>query len=200
MYSHSIDLSAFAGQTVYITFRHFNTTDENILILDDVLVKNLQPNDVSVQSVSLNRYSATNTNNTLGVEVKNEGSNTVTSLQINWNDGTDHIQTISGLNIAAGATQVVNHPTAVTYATPIEESLNITVSQVNTVADTDPSNNTGAALINTVSQLADKAVIIEEGTGTWCGWCPRGAVAMEDLIAAHPNDFIGVAVHNGDSY
>lgn len=198
MYSHSIDLSSFAGQTVYVTFRHFNTTDENTLLLDNVVVKNLQANDISVQGVNLNRYSSVSTNNTLGVVVKNEGSNAVTSLEINWNDGADHTQTISGLNIAPGSSTTVNHPTAVSYATALEESLAITVSQVNAVADADPSNNTGAALINTVSQLAEKKVVIEEGTGTWCQWCPRGAVAMDYMTSTYPTDFIGVAVHNGD--
>ena len=198
MFAHSVDLSAFAGQTVFLTFRHFNTVDMNTLLIDDIFVKNLQPNDVSVETIALNRYSAVSTNNTLGVEVKNEGSNAVTSLQINWNDGADHIQTVTGLNIAPGATTIVNHPTSVNYATALEESIAVTVSQVNTVADTDPTNNTGSALINTVSQIADKKVVIEEGTGTWCGWCPRGAVAMDYMTATYPTDFIGIAAHNGD--
>jgi hypothetical protein len=138
------------------------------------------------------------TNNTLAVSVKNEGSNAITSLQINWNDGADHIQTINGLNIAPGATTNVNHPTAVSYATAVEENIAVTISQVNTVVDTDPSNNTGSAKINTVSVLEEKSVVIEEGTGTWCQWCPRGAVAMDYMVNTYPVDFIGIAVHNGD--
>ena len=35
---HIIDLSAYAGQTVYIAFRHFNCTDQYYLNLDDVTV------------------------------------------------------------------------------------------------------------------------------------------------------------------
>lgn len=198
MYSHTIDLSSFAGQTVYVTFRHFNTVDENTLLLDDVVVKNLVPNDASVDAVTLNRYSQTSTNNTLAVSVKNEGSNAITSVQINWNDGTDHIQTITGLNIAPGATASVNHPTAVNYATVVEKDLAVTISQVNTVADSDPSNNTGSGKINTVSAVEEKSVVIEEGTGTWCGWCPRGAVAMDYMVTTYPTDFIGIAVHNAD--
>jgi M6 family metalloprotease-like protein len=37
-YERTIDLSAYAGQTVYIAFRHFNTTDEFRLNLDDVTI------------------------------------------------------------------------------------------------------------------------------------------------------------------
>lgn len=43
----------------------------------------------------------------------------------------------------------------------------------------------------------DFGVLGEEATGTWCGWCPRGAVFM-DLMAAKYSDFIPVAVHNSD--
>jgi hypothetical protein len=198
MFGRTVDLSAYAGQTIYILFRHYNCTDENALVLDNVVVKNLQLNDASVDGVALNRYAQMSTNNTLAVSVKNEGYNAITSLQINWNDGADHIQTINGLNIAPGATTNVNHPTAVNYATAVEENIAVTISQVNTVADADPSNNTGSAKINTVSVLEEKSVVIEEGTGTWCQWCPRGAVAMDYMVNTYPVDFIGIAVHNGD--
>ena len=198
MFGRTVDLSAYAGQTIYVLFRHFNCTDENALVLDNVVVKNLQLNDASVDGVALNRYAQMSTNNTLAVSVKNEGLNAITSLQINWYDGADHIQTINGLNIAPGATTNVNHPTAVSYATAVEENIAVTISQVNTVVDADPSNNTGYAKINTVSVLEEKSVVIEEGTGTWCQYCPRGAVAMDFMVTTYPVDFIGIAVHNGD--
>ena len=198
MFGRTVDLSAYAGQTIYVLFRHFNCTDENALVLDNVVVKNLQQNDASVDGVALNRYAQMSTNNTLAVSVKNEGSNAITSLQINWNDGADHIQTINGLNIAPGATTNVNHPTAVSYATAVEENIAVTISLVNAVVDADPSNNTGSAKINTVSVLEEKGVVIEEGTGTWCQWCPRGAVAMDYMVTTYPIDFIGIAVHNND--
>lgn len=198
VYARTVDLSAYAGQTIYVMFRHYNCTDENALVLDNVVVKNLQPNDASVDGVVLNRYAQTSSNNTLAVSVKNAGFNPITSIELNWNDGADHIQTINGLNIAPGATVNVNHPTAVSYATAVEENIAVTISQVNAAVDSDPSNNTGSAKINTVSALEEKSVVIEEGTGTWCQWCPRGAVAMDYMVSTYPNDFIGIAVHNGD--
>ena len=41
--------------------------------------------------------------------------------------------------------------------------------------------------------------LIEEYTGTWCGWCIRGIVGMELLSETFGDDFIGVAIHNGDA-
>ena len=40
--------------------------------------------------------------------------------------------------------------------------------------------------------------LIEEYTGTWCGWCPRGYVGMELLRETFGDNFIGVAIHNDD--
>lgn len=41
-------------------------------------------------------------------------------------------------------------------------------------------------------------VVVEEATGTWCGFCPRGAVYMDSMSNKYGKDFIGIAVHNGD--
>jgi hypothetical protein len=41
-------------------------------------------------------------------------------------------------------------------------------------------------------------VVIEQYTGTWCGWCPRVAKAIKDAQVSSPN-VIGVSVHNGDA-
>lgn len=40
--------------------------------------------------------------------------------------------------------------------------------------------------------------VVEEFTGTWCGWCPRGYVAMESMNRKYPDEFIGIAYHYGD--
>ena len=166
--------------------------------VDNFVVRQPSPDDIKLTDVSLNRYSMTNTNNTLGLTVKNNGSNPITSITVDWNDGTSHSATMS-CNIAAGATSTVNHSTAVNYATVIEESIDVTITQVNGNVDPNTSDNAYAdKLINTLSALEDKSVVIEEGTGTWCGWCPRGAVAMDYMTTTYPNDFIGIAVHNGD--
>ncbi len=40
--------------------------------------------------------------------------------------------------------------------------------------------------------------LIEEGTGTWCGWCPRGIVMMEYASEEYPDLFACVALHSSD--
>ena len=41
--------------------------------------------------------------------------------------------------------------------------------------------------------------LLEEFTGLWCSFCPRGYVAMETLKEEYPNNFIGLAYHNNDA-
>jgi hypothetical protein len=193
--TYSVPLTSFAGQNVYVAIQNYSN-DMYLLFVDNFKVRTLVNNDAILTSASLNRYSAVSTNNNLVLDVKNDGANAITALTVNWNDGTDHIQTITGLNIASGASANVTHPTAVSYATVVEKNINITITAVNGAVDA--TNVTAAKKINTVSQIVEKSVVIEEGTGTWCVWCPRGAVAMEYMYDTYPTRFIGVAVHNGD--
>lgn len=40
--------------------------------------------------------------------------------------------------------------------------------------------------------------VMEEGTGSWCGYCVRGAAALEYYAATYGDRFIGIGVHNDD--
>lgn len=193
----SVNISTFIGQTVYISFRHYECPDEYFILIDNVVVRSVANNDAQFVSAKLNRYSLQNTNNTLTYTVKNVGLNAITNLTVNWNDGTDHTMTVNR-NIAVGATTTVNHPTPINYSSVVEKNLALTITAVNGSADPVPANNTGSVKFNTVSQVSPKKVFFEEGTGTWCQYCPRGMVAMEYMQNTYPNEFIGVAVHNGD--
>lgn len=50
----------------------------------------------------------------------------------------------------------------------------------------------------TLLRGAARRVLFEEYTGTWCGWCPRGTVAMEWLSEQMGDDVVLIAVHQGD--
>jgi hypothetical protein len=44
-----------------------------------------------------------------------------------------------------------------------------------------------------------KRPLVEDYTGTWCGWCPRGWVAMEALGRDYPDALLKVAYHSSDA-
>lgn len=53
--------------------------------------------------------------------------------------------------------------------------------------------------IGSLVNAQTKKVIIEDYTGTWCGWCPEGTVILENLKASNPTNLITIANHNGDA-
>ena len=40
---------------------------------------------------------------------------------------------------------------------------------------------------------------MEEYTGTWCGWCPRGAVGMAKMQEKYGEKFVGMVYHTDAS-
>ena len=49
-----------------------------------------------------------------------------------------------------------------------------------------------------VSKLATRKVVVEDVTGMWCPYCPRGIAVMENLQNNYPETFIGITAHHGD--
>ncbi|UKB85656.1 choice-of-anchor J domain-containing protein [Chryseobacterium sp. MEBOG06] len=196
----SIDLTSFIGQQVYVSFRHYDCNDQFYLVVDNVEVKTIADKDIALKKVSLDRYGVTNSNYTIKATVTNNGTETINNITVNWNDGTaDHISTIAlAVPLASGEETIVNHPVSVNYSSVVDKNIDVTVTQVNGAADATPADNSLTTTFNTVSQNSTKKVLIEEGTGTWCGWCPRGTVAMNYMDINFPDNFIGIAVHNND--
>lgn len=196
----AVNLSAYAGQQVYIAFRNV-ATDDWFLFVDNVEVKSLDNNDAAITNLSLTDYSAIGANNTLEVTLKNAGMNPITSVDITWSDGmNNYTANVTGLNLQSYVTTTISHNIPVSYGSLVEKTITVTASNINGNTDPNLAENTDTILFHTVNPGATKYVVVEEGTGTWCVWCPRGIVAMEYMYAnpaLFPN-FIGIAVHNGD--
>ena len=73
----------------------------------------------------------------------------------------------------------------------------ITVTKVNGQENTSDQKTAKGTLI-TISKAVPQRVVLEEFTGTWCGWCPRGTVALNLLNQEFGDSVITIAVHNGD--
>jgi N-acetylneuraminic acid mutarotase len=46
---------------------------------------------------------------------------------------------------------------------------------------------------------AEQNVLMEEGTGTWCGFCPYGADSLKAMIERFPGRVQGIAYHGGSA-
>ena len=49
-----------------------------------------------------------------------------------------------------------------------------------------------------VTQVAHRRIVVEEYTGMWCQYCPRGIALMKNLERNYPENFIGIAIHITD--
>jgi hypothetical protein len=194
----TLDVSSFAGQSIYIGFRHHNVSDQFRINIDDVKVSTPPNLDASLEELSLNRYSLTSIDNQLTFDVYNNGNTTISSLEINWKDGTnDHIQTIP-VSIDPGQTLTVDHPTLLNYSSVVEKNIVVSINKVNGSVDGDVNNNSLETKFNTISQAGTTRVVIEQQTGTWCEWCPRGDVGMSHMKNTYPDNVVLTAVHASD--
>lgn len=64
------------------------------------------------------------------------------------------------------------------------------------VVPVDPNPQDGA--ISSIPETFTQKIVIEEATGTWCGWCPTGTAMMDKYTEEYPNRVYGVAIHSGD--
>ncbi len=193
----SIDLSAYSGQTIYIAIVN-SSFDKYLLFVDNVIVRIPKQNDAILVNSSLNRYSLIDTDNNLEMTVKNDGANTITSLTVNWNDGTTaHSYDIS-CSILGGESETIIHPIAINYGVIAEKSIITTITSVNNLNDPTTSNNIFTNKINTVSEIVQKNTLFEVGTSTECGTCIEGIVRLSEGFSNHPNNFIGINIHNSD--
>lgn len=77
--------------------------------------------------------------------------------------------------------------------------LEIELLTVNGNEDETPFDNLAAATFSCAQETFKRNVVVEEFTGTWCGNCPAGIVAMAYMRENYGADgFIGIAGHYGD--
>lgn len=130
---------------------------------------------------------------------RNLGESEINSFDLTYNyNGIDVTENITGLNLASLDTY---EHTFGTSLTPVlgNNDLTVTISNVNGVSpDDDSSDDSKVISIDPIVPAEGKVVVGEEATGTWCQWCPRGAVYMDLFEEQYGDYWVGIAVHNGD--
>lgn len=160
-------------------------------------VQGIQPADqAKLKSVTVNPYVVVPGSTFVEGVVSNLGANTITSMDVKYlSNGTTYSSTLTGLNIASGADYSFIHATPLSVSAATQYPLKV---WVDLSGDANHNDDTLSTLVTGLAFQTTKRVLIEEGTGTWCGWCPRGAVYTEQIDTVYPNSAIVVAVHNSD--
>ena len=181
----SIDYYPTAGQEFYI---------------DDVCLPYIpaQLDTLNAQVLSVGAINGLATQDRFpSVDIRNFGINDINSFDVTFDyDGSQITENITGLNLTT------NSITNVIFTNPITLSLVTTaqayISNINGGQTQNTSDDTLLTNVSVVVPAPNKLVIGEEATGTWCGWCPRGAVALNWMDKDYEGFWQGIAVHNGD--
>jgi thiol-disulfide isomerase/thioredoxin len=204
------DISTFAGQKVQFAWLYndaagwlYGAALDNIKVVlkDNILKANVSSVGVSrvidaiPASFAYDRFLAGGEMEVTG-RVNNPGFVIINSFDVTVTSGLNSItESYSGLNIDLGQSAGFSIPVTISEGT---NSYEVTISNINGGDDNDLTDNAGSASVLGVVPAPGRVVVVEEGTGTWCGWCPRGTVMMDFLAEQHPDHVAAIAVHNGD--
>lgn len=75
---------------------------------------------------------------------------------------------------------------------------NIKVLKVNGLPNMESSDSASGELY-VWPYAPEHTPLMEEYTGTWCGWCPRGAVGLEAMQEKYGEKFVAMAYHTDSS-
>lgn len=187
---YEFSLADYSGKNVYIGFVNQNM-GESIIFIDDLAVEYRGAYTLSVASEK-NLLKAETTDITAYVNINAEGPFKALEASI-YVPSTEYSNTISLDNLAlkAGDRQAIEFKDVI--LTEGEVNKFIVTANLSGVEQT----YTGS-IVNHAFEIP-RRVMIEEGTGMWCGNCPLGEVAIEHLEETLPDNVAIISVHNGDA-
>ena len=122
-------------------------------------------------------------------DLQNMGSNTVTSMDINYSvdGGATVTENISGLSLATGDYYSFNHgtpwsPSAGTY------NIDIWATNINGSADMDTSNDMASGSVTVFANGDIKRPMLESFTSSTCGPCVAGNANIAAVTSAYMDD------------
>lgn len=191
-----VNLSDYVGKDIRIAFRN-NSNDKLLLLVDDISVGVLKDVDASSDAAAITKYTPIGQDAGVEFALTNEGIDPIIKFTYEWSNGVDtYIDSVSGININTFETYVGEFSFPVAKASTYD--ITVKLLTINGVIDGNDLNDLSSTSLSGVSKSIKKKMVAEEATGTWCTWCPRGAVFMEQMAKDYPDEFIGVAVHNND--
>lgn len=162
-----------------------------------VTLSGVETNDASFDALGT-IYGQKETPTQVAMTLRNLGANPISSIDYSYTQGTvtgnGHLDLATPLAAYYGLSTTVNL-TLQAMPTKGDYPVVINLDKVNG-QELKGVKSEGNIIVYNV--LPKHRAVMEEYTGTWCGWCPRGLVALEVMSRLYPDDFIGLSYHNGD--
>lgn len=133
--------------------------------------------------------------------VTNAGSSAITQVDysyiVNGQPGQGTIELPTPIEAKFGAVAQVEFPLPA-YEEAGTYDISLTINKVNGVQNTN-GGATAAGKLAVVPFIPVCRPLVEEYTGLWCQYCPRGYVALEQLSRDYGDLFVALAFHNDDA-
>lgn len=154
--------------------------------------------DIEVLKITTYNYYLSGSETIIKGQLYNTSSIPLTSYDISYtvNNGTPVTESFSGLS-EIGIIDF-EFDTKLQLSDVGEYNIKVSLTDPNGGPDANQSNDEAETIISALEYAPKKIILTEEGTGTWCGNCIRGIVGMKQMEELHSDNWIGIAVHNGD--
>lgn len=154
-----------------------------------------QNNSASIEIADFGRhYAALNGEVNVPISITGEGLSPITSIDYTINNSAEQHLEVEPINYMM--TSEVLIPFAADAAIG-EVAKTLKITKVNGVANECTENITATGTLVTVTKKPKITPVVEEYTGTWCGWCSRGLVGLKMLNKQFGKDVITIAIHDG---
>lgn len=184
----------------YLKWKSYASTMGHSSAITVTLDGDFQANALGVASVK-DPFSTPGAEAVLTTTLVNHGSEAISSIEY----------VVSGLGNDAPLTYTFSEPrnlffgqsliVDLTFEAPKELNefpIGLEITKVNGVENLDKANS-GSALLLVLNEVPIHKPLMEEYTGLWCGWCPRGFVGLERMNNLYPDEFVAISYHNGDA-
>ena len=177
-------------------------TDSEVKLMMNVLVE-CDAKDNSVKADDFGTaYTVLGTQGEVGVRLTNTGGNAVRTIAYTvTTDGKVSEERTAGVNFPNMTSSDFYSLVLDADETTTPHAKTITITKVNGQPNNAADPTADGTLI-TVTHKPTYRPVIEEFTGTWCGWCPYGIAGMKSahkkygdkvvLIAAHASDIMAI--------
>ena len=135
--------------------------------------------------------------------ITNHGCNDISSITYTYSiDGTEGAAPLT-INLAEPIIPDLARSSFVELNFPPIEELGkhtVEVSAIEVNGDDNISNeNSGSFVATVIPYVPVHRPLVEEFTGLWCGWCPRGYLAMEWLAELYGDNEVTICYHSNDA-
>jgi len=195
------DLQAYAGQANVMLAFVYNDGGSWLYgaAIDNFKTFTPPAVDVALTAVGPNvgdpaSYGAVGSGITFTGTLFNQGTSTLTSATVTYSvdGGAPVTYNLSGISVAPFTSYDFTISPAYTL-TAGNHNVNIALI---VPGDATLSDNLLSTTVVGAQFLPGHMVTLEEATGAWCGWCPRGAVYMDSIYHVHGNGVALIAVHD----